>query len=201
MKITNKNGLREYGEENNCLNIILSKLFPNNIFLHNKILTIDKQVLRTKVGTIIKPDYVCHELKMIVEFDGDNILRRGHFSDVSINIMDKLKDDVYHEIGYKIIRIPPYVQLDSEMIKYYFDIDYLDDLYDTCHDHGFLHKDILLPGNFTIMAHERFTNDLTSFPDNVVLKINITLAYREFLLTEKGFGKEEAHLIVYGQRN
>lgn len=29
MKITNKNGLREYGKENNCLNVI---------FLHNKIL-------------------------------------------------------------------------------------------------------------------------------------------------------------------
>ena len=197
MELTIDCGLREYGETFNSLNIILKKIFPFDEFLHNKVFKIDNKSIVTKFGTTFRPDYVCHNLKLVVEFDGDSINRRGHFSDSYMIVLDKIKTEIMEENGYSVIRIPPYVQLDQLMIKYYFNKEINEQLYETANEHGFLHKEILLPGSFVKEGLDRFENDLKKLPSEVVKKITDTLLFRKELLINNGFSNEEAIKIVY----
>jgi len=197
MELTTDCGLREYGDTNNSLNIILKKIFPFDEFLHNKVFKIDNKSIVTKFGTTFRPDYVCHNLKLVVEFDGDSINRRGHFSDSYIIMLDNIKTEIIKKNGYSVIRIPPYIQLDSLMIKYFFNKEINEQLYGTANEHGFLHKEILLPGSFVKEGLNRFENDLNEFPSEVIKKITDTLLFRKELLINSGFSNEEATKIVY----
>lgn len=201
MEITKLDGLREFGEGCNYLNIILSKLFPDNIFLHNKTFTVDNKIIKTPINTTIKPDFTCYELKLVVEFDGDNDIRRGHFSDINVSILDNIKTNTIENFGYKVIRIPSYIQLDKTMIQYYFNINFPDKLYPTCDNHGFLHEHILLPGNFNQIGLKRFETDLKCIPQQVSEQIKETLQYRKQLLLNKNYSESDANIMVYNSLN
>lgn len=63
-------------------------------------------------------------------------------------------------MGYKIIRIPYFIQLSTEVIKLLFDID-ID--YEQNYNHGFIDKQALLPADFNSLGIDKFVNDMVKF--------------------------------------
>ena len=172
-----KDGLREFGETDNCLNKCLEKLFPNNLFIHDKFLKHNEKYVINKFGQKIRPDYVCEELRLIIEFDGESG-KNGHYTDPFVILKDQINTKILENLCYKVIRIPFYIQLDKLTIKYFFNIEYNQQLYDTASDHGFLHPLITLPSQFCETGIYRFLNELTYIPKETLITIIESLEYR-----------------------
>lgn len=66
----------------------------------------------------IRPDYRCESLKLIVEFDG-----LQHYQKPDVICADEIKNNMYEAMGYKVVRIPYFIQLTNEVIKIMFDRD------------------------------------------------------------------------------
>lgn len=103
------------------LNEYLKVIFPNvDDWVHDKELglTVNNKVCRKR------PDYRSEKLKMIVEFDGIQ-----HYT-----MPDRIKNDVlstkfYESLGYKVVRIPYFIQLTNKAVKYFFNVDVKEPLF------------------------------------------------------------------------
>ena len=103
------------------LNEYLKVIFPNvDDWVHDKALglTVNNKVCRKR------PDYRSEKLKMIVEFDGIQ-----HYT-----MPDRIKNDVlstkfYESLGYKVVRIPYFIQLTNKAVKYFFNVDVKEPLF------------------------------------------------------------------------
>jgi very-short-patch-repair endonuclease len=199
-------GLREHpnkGEklQDNHMMSILQRLYPNREWIYNEYLRDDTgKIVKTKVGKRVRPDFINKELKLVIEIDGDNTIRRGHYSTAEEVLNDQEKDECYQRMGYRVVRIPMYVQLDQKMVKQYFGIDYEKDLYPTCHMHGFAHPLILLPADFCELGVERFEKEMAQLPDSVRKEIIGTLKGRIRQFREKGYDDEQAVSMVLPSR-
>lgn len=124
----------------------LAELFPNYEFIH------DKAVPGAGIGN--RPDYRCEELKLIVEFDGFQ-----HYCQVDVIYKDRLKDATYTNMGYRIVRIPYFVQLTSNVVNHYFGVDDVDMQIDF--PQGFIaDKGEKLPAEFCSLGIARFIDEL-----------------------------------------
>ena len=72
----------------------------------------------------IRPDYRCDKLKLIVEFDG-----LPHYQDPDIIRRDTANQRVYEEHGYKVVRIPYFIQLTNAVVKKLFDVEMRETLF------------------------------------------------------------------------
>lgn len=192
--IINADGLRECPAkdkplENNHVESVLRRLYPHDCnWIHNgnkSLRDSENRTVKTRSGHQVKPDFINEKLKIIIEIDGAGGHNFAHYSSAEQCVKDIEKDELYKELGYKVIRIPMYVQLDSEMIEYYFGIKYEQDLYEACHEHGFLHSDILLPANFCQLGLERFRREYEQLPMNVQNKIAQSLQDRIQMFVDK----------------
>lgn len=112
---------RETGLHRTGLNEYLKVIFPNvDDWVHDKALglTVNNKVCRKR------PDYRSEKLKMIVEFDGIQ-----HYT-----MPDRIKNDVlstkfYESLGYKVVRIPYFIQLTNKAVKYFFNVDVKEPLF------------------------------------------------------------------------
>jgi len=113
----------------------------------------------------MRPDYRIEELKLIVEFDG-----HYHYCSSNTQKRDKIKHERYTEIGYKIIYIPYFVQLDIDMLEYYFgwidtakkNIKKASELYNGF-PQGFISENCVLPTDFNCSGHMRLALELDNF--------------------------------------
>ncbi len=144
--------------------------FSSENYSHNKAVP-DSEILN-------RPDHRFNNEMVIVEFDGFQ-----HYQNVDNIKTDRLKDKVYSEMGYKIIRIPYFVQPSKETLKYYFDIDKNIELQ---YPHGFIIYDSTPPTNFCALGLDRFIDEFEQFPDSV--KRDIVKSLRK--LIELGEEKE-----------
>lgn len=169
-------GLREHPTkgfplQDNHLESVLKRLFPNdNDWVYHGTKTLkdsNGKSVKTDSGHTVKPDFVSKKRLTIIEFDGAGGKNPYHYSSDAQCIRDQEKDALYNKLGYKVVRIPMYVQLDSEMIDYYFGIKYDQDLYEACHCHGFSHESILLPAAFSQLGLERFRREFQKLPETV----------------------------------
>lgn len=122
----------------------LEYLYPNYNFINNKTVPYS--------GVAYRPDFRCEELKLIIEFDGPQ-----HYTQTSTILRDFKKDEIYSSMGFKIIRIPCFVQLETKTIKLLFGLDYDKQLE---FPHGFISKEATLPADFCELGVERFKQDL-----------------------------------------
>lgn len=100
-----------------------------------------------------------HSDKMVaVEFDGDS-----HYRDSLVIKRDREKDDLAMLLDIKLIRIPYWVQLTTETLKFYFD---LDAEINQDFPHGFITTKIF-PASFCDLGVERFFYELAQLPDGV----------------------------------
>ena len=123
----------------------LKIIFPDKEFIHEK-----------EIGSY-KPDYVCEDLKMIVDFDGIN-----HYQSAVVIQTDKKKDEYLQSLGYKVIRIPFFVQMSSVVIKNLFRVDIE---VEQEYPQGFVSSKTvgMLPASFCCGGIKRFENDLKRF--------------------------------------
>jgi len=103
--------------------------------------------------------------KTFVEFDG-----YYHYQDAKTIYNDELKNNIIEENKYDLIRIPYWVQLDTESFKHYFNFDYE---IKTSFPHGFIDSKALLPASFCRLGFLRFEKELevlsaTSIPQKVI---------------------------------
>jgi len=130
------------------LGLILTELFPNNDFIHNK-------GVPEANNTRTRPDYRSKERKLIIEFDGDT-----HYCKSNVIKSDFKKDIDYASIGYRIFRIPYFVQITTKMLKDIFDENIK---WNQRFTHGFISPKVTLPADYCDLGIKRFKNDLDRF--------------------------------------
>ena len=126
---------------------ILKEVKPDLEFIHNRIVP--------DSGVKYRPDYRCEELKLIIEFDG-----HGHYTSSKQIQTDLTKDKIYTDMGYKVFRIPYFVQMCDELLYMIFDEDIK---YSQFYDHGFIDKKAMLPVDYCELGVDKFLEDLSRF--------------------------------------
>lgn len=97
-------------------------IFPNiNDWQHDKTTGI---ILNGK-KCLKRPDYRSENLKIIIEFDG-----LPHYQNPDIILKDYEDIKLYESFGYKVIRIPYFIQLSKSAVKTLFNIDLDYELFD-----------------------------------------------------------------------
>ena len=78
-------------------------------------------------GTLYRsrPDYRSESLKLIIEFDG-----LQHYTKPDIMKKDLKTTEIYESLGYKVVRIPYFIQLTNKAVKTLFDVDMPEELFD-----------------------------------------------------------------------
>jgi len=78
-------------------------------------------------GTLYRsrPDYRSEKLKLIIEFDG-----LPHYTKPDIIEKDLKNSELYKNFGYKVVRIPYFIQLTNKAVKDLFDVDLSEELFD-----------------------------------------------------------------------
>lgn len=108
----NRTGLDEY----------LAVIFPNTSdWVHDK--PIDD--LPDGVKSRRRPDYRSKSLMLIVEFDG-----LQHYTKPDNIEKDKSNTEFYEKLGYKVVRIPYFIQLSNAAVKELFGVDVKERLFD-----------------------------------------------------------------------
>lgn len=110
------------------------------------------KIPNSEISHNFRPDYCCHNLKLCVEFDGPD-----HFTKANVIQADITKDTKIESHGYKVIRIPYFIQLTKESIRYFFNMD-LD--FNNNFKHGFISKKVVLPTSFCEQGIWKFKNML-----------------------------------------
>lgn len=151
------------------LNCFLRELFPESQIYH------DKSVPSSAIKN--RPDYRIEPNRIIVEFDGDR-----HYTQFENIVTDAKKDKIYSSLGYKIIRIPYFVQFSCQVIKHIFNLDTLishpDLLKIQYYPHGFIDDNAVLPWNYCEKGIKRFLSDLERF-DFIKLDILASLSNKK----------------------
>jgi hypothetical protein len=98
------------------LDTYLSAIYPEvTDWIHDKCV---KGLLVDGKQSLFRPDYRSETLKMIVEFDGIQ-----HYQNPEKILADKFKTDLFTKAGYKVIRIPYFIQLTNKVIKTLFNVE------------------------------------------------------------------------------
>lgn len=105
---------------NTSLKTYLKYIFPNDTFIYDK--SLPKETVSYRNSSLeyrrYRPDARCENLNIIIEYDGIN-----HYQNQTVILNDYRRDTWFTALGYKVVRIPYWIQLSSNMIKYLFDID------------------------------------------------------------------------------
>ena len=112
---TQKAGIdADTGMHRNGLDEYLAVIFPSvNDWIHDK-------------GFASKrPDFRSPSLKLIVEFDG-----LQHYTDPRKILQDQKNTEIYNNNGYKVVRIPYFIQLSNAVVKQLFGVDIHEPLFD-----------------------------------------------------------------------
>jgi hypothetical protein len=107
--------------------------------------------------------------KVAVEFDGDEHYR--HTLKIKI---DREKDDLARVGGYRVVRIPYWIQLTSETLKHYFGLEaeIVQDF-----PHGFITTKVF-PASYCEMGIARFRREMDELPASVRAAVKVSLRDR-----------------------
>jgi len=99
----------------------LKVIYPNiNDWIHDK--TLGKI---NGVSYKTRPDYRSENLKLIIEFDG-----LPHYTNPAIIEKDLKNTELYSGFGYKVVRIPYFIQLTNKAVETLFGVKVSEDLFD-----------------------------------------------------------------------
>ena len=159
----------EYLTEDSLENY-LNLIFPTHTWEKNT------YIFHKKDKVSFRPDYMCHSLKLVVEFDGFY-----HYTDVNTILRDERKETILRRDGYKVIRIPYFIQMSTEVIKALFNKD---KEVEQVFPHGFIanKSSAVLPANFNELGIEKFLGDFERFS---FIKDDIIQSLRDKVI-EKG---------------
>lgn len=145
-------------------------------FLNTYVATNSNDILYNQIfeceNTQWRPDYRLPKIKLIVEFDGYR-----HYSDSKTIYFDELKNQIWKNAGYTVIRIPYFVQLDKETALHFFG-KYINNVNFegfNNYPHGFISSSALLPASFCQIGVKNFNNFLNSVPEYLLESIMFSL--------------------------
>ena len=155
----NKAGIdKDTGLHRTGLEQYLRVIFPNiNDWVHNKSCSEWKRKVR--------PDYRSESLKIIIEFDG-----LQHYNNVEKIIDDIEKTEYYKKLGYKVVRIPYFIQLTNKAVKTLFGIKINEQLFnESIPSLGIKGRNS--PANLCPAGVKRMAEEFAKFPEQY--KVNI----------------------------
>ena len=142
-----RTGLEEY----------LTVIFPEtHDWVHDKI--IEKELLPEGVKTRKHPDYRSESLKMIVEFD-----RVQHYGNPEKIFEDEQATKFYSSLGYKVVRIPFFIQLTNQAVKKLFDVEVDEPLFNASYPS--LGPLQCRPACLCLAGIKRMAKEFKDFPD------------------------------------
>ena len=159
----------------------LKVIFPNtNDWLHDKAFG-EHDGIKYK----IRPDYRSDSLKLIVEFDG-----LPHYENPDSIEKDENNQKIYEKHGYKVVRIPYFIQLSNDVVEKLFGVKVAEPLFDIKYPslgiNGRHSPAYLCPAGIRRMAKE-----FLEFPDQYEVNVkalkaanNPTLSGVDFLEAE-----------------
>lgn len=104
-----------------------------------------------------RPDIRIDSLRLIIEFDG-----YLHYTNSNTCVKDVQKDLDYTSAGYRVVRIPYFIQWCKELELIIFDVNHHDVRLQT-YPHGFIDSKATLPADYCWLGIQRFQNDLNVF--------------------------------------
>ena len=147
----------------------LSIIFPNiKDWVH------DKAVCK---GCRNRPDYRSEELKLIVEFDG-----LPHYQKPDVIIKDELNTEKYTKMGYKVVRIPYFIQLTNKAVKQLFGVDVVIPLFKEGIP-SLTVEDMCTPAYLCPLGIKRMAKELRLFPEQLESNIRYLKEYNNDKLT------------------
>lgn len=135
----------------------LSIIFPDiNDWVFDKTTgLIDKT---TSKKSLRRPDARSEQLKLIIEIDG-----LPHYQNLDIIIRDDISTKFYEDYGYKVVRIPYFIQLSTEAVEQLFNVRVNTTLFDD--NFASLHPDLRnTPAYLCPLGIERMTSIFKQFP-------------------------------------
>ena len=139
----------------------LEIIYPDYKWIHDKALGVIDGV-----NYRMKPDYRCEEHKIIVEFDG-----LVHYSSPEQIMRDYKNTEIYGRLGYKVIRIPYFIQLTNKNVEKLFGVKVYMDLFPV----GVPSLNIEMkstPAYLCIDGIKRMAEDFKEFPDDYEVNLN-----------------------------
>ena len=104
---------KETGLHRTGLDEYLRAIYPNvNDWVHDKAIGFVNGIYCRK-----RPDYRSELLKLIIEFDG-----LQHYTSPSNILRDKENTSFYANLGYRVVRIPYFIQLTNKVVEQLFGI-------------------------------------------------------------------------------
>lgn len=155
---------------------------PSSEWIHDK--TIEE------VGKRIRPDYRCEKLKLIIEFNGVQHYQRP----------ERIKADVenqrlYEKHGYKVVRIPYFIQLSNDVVKQMFDREISEPLFDSrIPSMGIKGKNT--PAYCCPAGLKRMAKEFHCYPDQYQTNLKALMAAGDEYLTGALLLKEEYDKIL-----
>lgn len=146
----------EYINEDNFEQIVLSKLFPNILWVRNKTIPNSKRKFR--------PDFRNDELRIIIEFNGYQ-----HYTKSKEIINDKNKKEFYESLGFKVIEWPYFIQPTPSTIYSLFDLK--TECKFNNYPQGFVDDKCVLPADFCTLGFTRFYSELQKFDKNIIKEV------------------------------
>lgn len=160
-----RTGLDEY------LNVI----FPNiNDWVHGK--QIPKE-LCSGVITKRRPDYRSEKLKLIIEFDG-----LQHYTNPDVILSDKIGTELYQTLGYKVVRIPYFIQLTNKAVKTLFGVETKIELFNE-NIASLRSSNRNTPAYLCIAGIERMKNEFKLFPEQYKINKEALMKENNIFLT------------------
>lgn len=105
-----------------------------------------------------RPDYRSERHRLVIEFDGNQ-----HYQRAAHVLRDRARDLVIEAAGYRVIRIPYFVQLTEPVIRQLFGNWLTDTTTFKDYPHGFIAREVVFPADFCELGIRRFLDDLDRF--------------------------------------
>lgn len=134
--------------------------FINEYFLrlYIKYIYFDDEIIFNKQfpGTKYRPDIFIKSKNIIFEYDGPT-----HYTSNKVIVNDKIRDAFFETQNIKVIRIPFFIEFNTDTISELFGQEYLD----ICSNYpnGFINENVVLPSDFCERGLERFKNNILSY--------------------------------------
>ena len=105
-----------------------------------------------------QPDFRSERHRLIVEFDGDD-----HYRSARRILGDRERDAVFSDAGYRVVRVPYFVQLTQVVIADLFGQIARDHHDFLAFPRGFIASTVVMPADFCELGIARFEDDLDRF--------------------------------------
>ena len=159
----------------------LLKIFPDvpeEDWIHDK-------TLGSSCDRKVRPDFRNENKKLIIEFDG-----LQHYTNPKNIIKDKENTEYYESLGYKVIRIPYFIQLTKTVIKQMFDVDMDEEMFSD--DYGSMGPNGgCTPAFIPHLGLVRMAKEFKKYPEQYEINMKKMKEYKEQQFVEWEYLEKE----------